>query len=133
MIGMSVHAQDRYVVTQTNSPTVQYDEDISIEDDLTGSYLIITPSTGNYKFHRCSDGFSMSGTGMVKINGCAISFEDVETDRRVLASVNLCIQEGNAAVEGTAPRIGPGKNKPMKEYLRDVNMSNNTMGCTSNN
>lgn len=101
---------------------------ITVEDDATGNYLAFNPRTGNYKFFRCHDEMTMSGIGIVKIDGCAIYFEDVQDHLRVLASVNSCTQEGKAAVE----KFPFGKDpfdETVQEYLSDKNLRDNTLSC----
>ena len=103
---------------------------ISVEDTASGNFLVFSPLTGAYKFIRCRDGVAMSGLGIVKIDGCAIYLEDVQEDHRVLASVNICAQEGKAAVEIFSPAKLGIQGEAVKEYLSDENMRDNTLSCT---
>lgn len=129
MLSASVSAQKGNVFTP-KPITIQYDHDIIIEDDATGSFLVINPMSGAYKFIRCSDGSALSGTGVVSINGCAISFEDLTPGRRVLASIDECAQQAKASVS-TFALIGAGANSDVmfKETLGDADMRDNTMSC----
>ena len=124
LMSMSVLGQTRGII-QPTAPPVRFDRQITIEDDSTGSFLVLDPNSGEYKFYRCSDGVSMSGFGKVTINGCEISFEDSSLDRRVLASINECRQNAKAAVEV----FESANAKTMKEFLSDTDMRNNELSC----
>lgn len=114
-------------------PPIPFNRTISIEDDTTGNFLVFELASGNYKFTRCSDRFTLEGVGSVKIDGCSIQFEDLEVDHRVVASVNECAQEAKAIVEtfGT-PSITTDNSidtSPFKAFLIDANMGNDLMDC----
>ena len=127
MLSVSVSAQKQGGV-KPKPPVIEYDHDLSVEDDATGSFLVIDPTSGNYKFIRCSDGFALAGTGAVSIRGCGISFEDLTPGRRVLASIDECTQQAKAIVE-TFAVVGSASDMAMKESLGDTNMRDNTMSC----
>ena len=126
---ISVLGQTKPIIQPTNPP-VRFDHEITIEDDSTGSFLVFDPNSGEYKFNRCSDGVFLSGFGKVTINGCAITLEYSGRDRRVLASVNECKQTAKAAVEIFGPVLGPANTQPMKEFLNDNDMRDNSLSCT---
>jgi hypothetical protein len=114
------------------APTPEYDNSITVEDDATGTFLVFSPLSGKYKFFRCSEGSAiavMSGTGKVKIDGCAVSLEDVQASHSVLASVNKCTQEGKAAIEQFPVKDSPYDVLEIKAYLSDANMRDNTQSC----
>jgi hypothetical protein len=114
---------------QPAQPPPQFDNLITVEDEATGSFLVFSPLSGEYKFFRCSDGVGMSGKGKVKIDGCAIYLEDVQPSHRVLVSVNQCAQEGKAAIERFALKDRPYEVLEIKAYLSDSNMRDNTQSC----
>jgi hypothetical protein len=130
MVGVSVNAQKQNGL-KPKPPIIQFDHDLIVEDDLSGSFLIIDPMSGDYKFYRCSDGFTLSGTGAVRILGCGISFEDLTPGRRVLASIDECTQQAKAVVETFAIVGNTADVATIKESLGDTNMRNNTMGCSN--
>lgn len=112
-------------------PPVAAPHEITIEDDATASYLVFNPVTGVYKFYQCSDGFSISGTGVVKVNGCSIQLEDLQTGRRVLVSVDECAQVAKASVS-TFPTVGlrnATNDLARKITLADQNMRDNELNC----
>ena len=127
MAGVSVSAQKG--VAPKPMPPIQFDHDINIEDDVTGNFLVIDPMTGEYKFHRCKDGLTLTGFGVVKVNGCALSFEDIQSGRRVLASIDECTQQSKAVVQTFAlsPRVTDSE--AIKETLSDGNMRDSKMTC----
>lgn len=119
-------------------PPIPFDQTISIEDDANGSFLVFSTGTGKYQYTRCSDGFTMSGAGVVKVSGCSIFLEDLQADHRVVASINECDQQAKALVEKFAPvSISPNTTvafttfdvQPFKATLIDQNMSNNLLDC----
>jgi hypothetical protein len=117
---------------QPVGPPVSSTHDITIEDDATASYLIFDPVTGVYKFYQCSDGFSLSGTGVVKVNGCSLQLEDLQTGRRVLASVDDCTQVAKASVS-TFALVGQRNTSDVtarKITLADPDMRDNQLNCT---
>jgi hypothetical protein len=97
-------------------------QSLSIEDDVTGSFLVFDKGTGAYTFTRCSDGLTISGVGVVKVDGCMISLENTQPGHSVAASVNECGQEAKAIVEQFSP-------VPFKVFFSDQNMSNNLLTC----
>ena len=120
-------------------PPIPFDQSLSIEDDATGSFLVFDTGSGKYRFTRCSDGFTISGVGSVKVDGCSIHLEGLQADHRVVASVGECDQRGKAIVEKLDPaKTRPKKSagitpfdgtEPFKAFLSDQNMDNNLMDC----
>jgi hypothetical protein len=104
--------------------------EVIIQNDADGSFLLIDTSTGDYKFLHCEDGFAMGGTGLLKIDGCSLYFEDMKIDHRVLASMNMCDMEGKAAIEvfavGRKRKTGAAT---MQEFITDSNLRDNTTLC----
>jgi hypothetical protein len=100
--------------------------DVILQNDVDGSFLLISPSTGAFKFVHCEDGNSLSGVGKVTREGSWLSFEVFTAEYRVLASVNLSEKFGKADIEVFAPIDGM---KPMQESISDNNLSDNVMSC----
>jgi len=116
---------------QPIGPPAAAADDITVEDDATASYLVFNPVTGVYKFYQCSDGFSISGTGVIKVSGCSIQLEDIRTGRRVLASVDECAQVAKASVSTFAlvNQLGTADNVTRKITLTDPDMRDNERNC----
>jgi hypothetical protein len=134
--GSSVQAQKKGI--ELIGPPIPFNQTISIEDDATGSFLVFDTGSRKYKFTRCNDSFTITGAGFVKVDGCSIYLEDVQTDHRVVASVNECDQQGKAIVETFAPvSISPNSPAetaqldvtPFKAFLSDQNLGNNLLDC----
>jgi hypothetical protein len=89
---------------------------------------MIDPMSGEYKFRRCRDGFTLNGFGVVKVDGCTLSFEDIQSGRRVLASVDECTQQAKAVIQ-TFTLSTKSNIDAVKETLGDADMRDNTMSC----
>jgi hypothetical protein len=136
--GGSARAQKPIVII---GPPTPFDQTISIEDDGTGSFLMVNTGSGKYTFTRCSDGLKVEGIGFIRVDGCAIFLEDTQSDHRVVASINECDAQGKAVFETFAPRttsphalaisIAPFGVAPFRAVLLDANMGNNLMDCGS--
>jgi hypothetical protein len=114
------------------APTPEYDNAITLEDDATGTYLVISPLSGKYKYFQCNGGSPialMSGTAKVRIDGCTIYVEDVQASHSVLATLNKCTQEGKAAIEQYSMKDRPYDVQVIKSYISDSNMRDNTLSC----
>ncbi|MEW6130569.1 MAG: hypothetical protein AB1757_26275 [Acidobacteriota bacterium] len=124
-----VVAQEKYI-TLYSQPIPESDL-ITIQDDSTGNFLLISLSSGEYKFYRCRDGLTFAGIGTVKLNGCAVTFESIDKLHRVLASVDECDQQAKAAIEIFTRWGNKFDIEPIKEYLSDSNMRDSTTECTT--
>lgn len=108
-------------------PPAPFDQTLNVEDDGTGDFLVFGTRSGKYAFTRCSDGFKISGVGFVKVDGCSIHIEDVQSDHRVVASINECDQQAKAIVEKFAQATDGVA--PFKAFLSDANMGNSLLDC----
>jgi hypothetical protein len=127
MIVASVSAQDKLVIGPNDLPSQS--ELITIQDDSTGNYLIFNITSGEYKYIRCENQTGLSGIGKAKVDGCLITFEDIEQDRRVVASVDECTQVAKASI--TLVQFSTADTKPAKELLSDTDMRNSTTDCAA--
>jgi hypothetical protein len=100
--------------------------DVILQNDVDGSFLLIVPSTGAFKFVHCEDGSSLSGTGKVTREGSWLSFEVLTAEYRVLASINLSEKSGKVDIEVFVPIDGI---KPMQETISDNNLNDNVLFC----
>jgi len=69
-----------------------------IRDNTTGDVFSFNALTGTYRYTRCSDGFSISGNGVVRSVGGILSLTDNKPDRRISASFLTGQLTGNATV-----------------------------------
>jgi len=61
--------------------------------------------TGEYKFTRCSDGFMLTGTGVVTTVNSVLTVTDFKPDRRVNAGFILGQKTGSATIN---LQVAPG-------------------------
>lgn len=122
--GGSALAQKPIVII---GPPAPFDQTISIQDDTNASFLVFETGSGKYTFTRCSDGFTLSGVGLVKVDGCAVNLADTQPGHRVAASVQECDQTAKAVVETFA--VKTAIRTPFKVFLSDKNLGDNLMDC----
>jgi hypothetical protein len=72
--------------------------DTCLKDNSTGNLLQWNSITGQYKFTRCSDGFTITGTGVVKLVNGIQMLTDFKSDRRISAGFNTGQRTGNATI-----------------------------------
>ena len=129
LAGVPASAQKkRKPITLPGPPPVVM-PNITIQDEAGGGYFILNPSTGEYKCNFCEYNFGVSGVGSVKIEGCAISFSELRDGYRMVASVNICGQQGKVAIEMDSMPDGSSPYMPMREYWTDLDLRNNTSEC----
>jgi hypothetical protein len=92
--------------------------DICLEDDHTDASLSFNSATGDYFFGSCSAGFTMTGRGQVKRDGCAVTLSDA----RVSATLDRCLIAPLNRGRATARRslLGP------TFIIEDRDTTNNT-------
>lgn len=131
--GASVRAQNKGFDQQFDR-----EFDITVQDDETGNILVFNSKTGDYTFTRCGDGITMAGRGQVTRKGCSVDLVDIgapskdsRTDSyKVLVSADECTKEAKGAVEIYEWLKGDsGPIPPMKESLRDSDMTNSASSC----
>jgi hypothetical protein len=72
--------------------------DTCLKDNSTGNLLQWNSTTGQYKFTRCSDGFMITGTGVVRLVNGIQMLTDFKSDRRMSAGFNTGQRTGNATI-----------------------------------
>lgn len=71
--------------------------DRHLHDD--NSLLEFDSTSGDYRFTECSTGFTLSGTGRVKVRSCKIELSDSTADYSLKAKVKLCANTGKVSVD----------------------------------
>ncbi len=78
-----------------SSPTY----DSLLQDNSSGDMLRFNSTTGAYQFSRCSDGYTLTGTGSVSTQGCLITLTHFPTDRRLIARLDTCAHSGTVSLQ----------------------------------
>jgi hypothetical protein len=99
---------------------------VILQSEADGTYLQISPATGDYTFYHCEDGATMSGVGKVTWTGTWFNFEDITAAYRVMAVADMATHEGKAAIEVFEPFE---KMPPMQEIISDNNMMDSLTSC----
>lgn len=98
--------------------------DYAIVSDTNGKILRFDSQTGEYDFLDCRKGTSLSGRGVVKVQGCKVDLSDTgpdtkHPDRNVTASASYCTKTGSATI------VYAG----VTHTISDPNLSNNISTC----
>jgi hypothetical protein len=72
--------------------------DVCLKDDSSGKWLRFNSVTGQYIFTRCSDGFTISGTGIVGLASGIRTLTDLKSDRKINAGYNSGQLTGTANI-----------------------------------
>jgi hypothetical protein len=72
--------------------------DTCLKDSSNGNLLQFNSVTGAYKFTRCSDGFMLSGTGVVRLVNGILTLTDSKPDRRLSAGFITSQRTGSATI-----------------------------------
>ncbi len=104
--------------------------EIILQNDADGSFLLLVPAGGEFKFIHCEDNTAISGVGKVTMAGPWLNFEVIATEYRILASVNLESKAAKAVIDVFAPVFGfVGEFVPMQEVISDSNFADNVPEC----
>jgi len=76
-----------------------------LKDNTSGNLLQWNTTTGQYKFTRCSDNFTLTGTGRVALVNGIRMLTDSSTGRRINAGFNTGQLTGDATIY---LKVGPG-------------------------
>lgn len=104
-------------------------DEVILQNDEDGSFLLIIPATGDFKFIHCADNSAMSGVGKVTTSAPWLNFEATTNDYRVLASINLELKQGKAVVDVFSAF---GEMAPMQEIISDSSFLDNVPQCGAN-
>jgi hypothetical protein len=101
--------------------------EIILQNDADGSFLLLVPAGGEFKFIHCEDNAALGGVGKVTLAGPWLNFEVIATEYRILASVNLESRTAKAVIDVFAP-VGDFA-APMQEVISDSNFADNDAVC----
>jgi hypothetical protein len=128
LTGVSVQAQKKSAQGRIAPPVIQ-PQNVIIQDDSGGGFLLFDPASGAYKSNLCEYGYAFSGTGQVKVDGCNVYFSDLQPGYRIFASLNMCDHQAKCAIEVfELPNLGFDI-QPIQESWTDSDMLNNTPEC----
>ena len=71
---------------------------VCITDEVTGDHLSYTCPAGTYTYRRCSNGFTLTGTGVVNTVGGIETLTDSKPDRRINAGLLIGPGTGKAVI-----------------------------------
>ncbi|HEY6328184.1 MAG TPA: hypothetical protein VI756_02525 [Blastocatellia bacterium] len=74
---------------------------VCISDQFTGDMIQFDSASGDYRYANCHTGVSMVGRGSVTSSSCYFVLNDVESDRKLVASWDTCNESGSAAIRST--------------------------------
>jgi hypothetical protein len=126
--GVSAEAQKKKKGVDLPGRPIVAMPNIAIQDDAGGGFIDLNPSTGAYKCNFCEYNYVMYGTGQVKIEGCSLYFSDIKDGYRLVISVDLCLQQGKAAIE--VDTMPDGTKMSVREYWSDLNLRDDSLECT---
>ena len=101
-----------------------------LQDDKTGSYMVINVTSGEFKFHDCNSSFVMGGIAKVNITGCTATVKEVSEERLVVADIDMCAGQARAYL--VTETIGGvyGATSPTRQYtIIDSNIRDSTPEC----
>lgn len=103
---------------------------MTVQDDVSGSFLIFEMTSGEYKFMRCRDGATLSGYGLVKEPADGIyTFEHIQPDRRLVFACNMITHEGKGYVETYTRLTSKYDVEPFSETIYDGLMDDSKSEC----
>lgn len=82
-------------VMQASTPSY----DLLLQDDSSGDMLRWNSTTGEYRYSRCTDGFTLTGTGTVTTHGSTYTLTHNPFDRRVQATLDNSTHSGTASIQ----------------------------------
>ena len=132
IVAVSLMASSMFVMAVSAQPRadkIKVSAEVVVQDDISGSFLLIDVKTGQYKFRDCTSDFTMGGFLKVDFSGCKASVNDESEGRLVVADVDMCSGQARAylvleAFDGATP--------PTREYtINDSNIRDSVAECKS--
>lgn len=100
-----------------------------VQDDLGGGFLIFNVADGVYKAMLCDYGYSFSGTGSVKVDGCSITFSAIQDSHAITATANICDQKAQSFIQVKQIPGVSTEAQPIEKSLNDSNIGDSTTTC----
>jgi hypothetical protein len=104
--------------------------ELVLQDDNSGSFLLVDVKTGEYKFHDCKSGFAMGGFVKVTFTGCAASVKEESEGRLVVAEIDLCSGKARAYLATETIDGSLGSEPPTREFtINDSSIRDSVAEC----
>ena len=72
--------------------------DTCLQDESSGATLLVNTTSGDYLFLSCR-GLLLTGTSSITRRGCLVALQVNGPDRRVLAKIDTCLNNGTASIQ----------------------------------
>ena len=90
-------ASSGFALARYNNAEDHFDSHLRSDDGRR--LLRLNSTTGEYLFMDCDSGFTLGGTGALRVRGCKIILEDSGADYSLSAKVNTCALTGRASLQ----------------------------------
>jgi hypothetical protein len=126
LAGVSVNAQKKKRVP---APVPLTTQSIIIQDDTGEGFMFFDLGTGAYKCTLCEYGYTYSGIGSVKTDGCLVIFSAIEDGYTMTAYASLCEQQAKCIIQVT--KANGFDIEPWEEVLSDPDTRDSQATCAS--
>lgn len=124
LVGVSAQAQKK--TPPQLQPRIQI---LSVQDQEGGGYIWFNIVTGEFTCNMCEYGYTIKGTGQVKIDGFNVYMGAVTEEYQMFVVLNVWDREGKAIVElYKAPDV-KFENERLEERWTDLNIDDNKLAC----
>ena len=126
LAGVSVHAQKK---KPTPAPVPLTPQTIIIQDGSGEGFMLFDLGTGAYKCELCEYGYTFSGIGSVKTDGCLVTFSAIGDGYTMTAYASLCEQQAKCIIQVT--KANGFDTEPWEEVLSDPDTRDSQATCAS--
>lgn len=115
---------------QARADKIKSFAELVLQDDNSGSFLLVDVKTGEYKFHDCKSDFAMGGFVKVNFTGCTASVKEESEGRLVVAEIDMCSGKGRAYLATETIDGSFGAQPPTREFtITDSNIRDSVAEC----
>jgi hypothetical protein len=126
VVGVSVNAQKKKRVP---APVPLTTQSIIIQDDTGEGFMFFDLGTGAYKCTLCEYGYTYSGIGSVKTDGCLVTFSAIGDGYTMTAYASLCEQQAKCIIQVT--KANGFDIEPWEAVLSDPDTRDSQATCAS--
>ncbi|HXI92490.1 MAG TPA: hypothetical protein VNO24_20975 [Blastocatellia bacterium] len=127
LAGVSVNAQKKKQPIPAPVPLTP--QTIIIQDGAGEGFMFFDLGTGAYKCKLCEYGYTYSGIGSVKRDGCLVTFSAIGDGYTMTAYASLCEQQAKCIIQVT--KANGFDIEPWEEVLSDPDTRDSQATCTS--